>query len=183
MNESRRDFKAREDKIQTRGTPGSKRGSGKKEAKLDSAIIAKTWESFKREDDARDTARMVLHMNPTPSGRALSLSDHEDLSVEVLTERDAPSRDETSGHANRKRKEDTSMDEDEERLAESSRHKKRNIRWKNRTCSTVTSRGNCLSARSRRLSWCLPAGLQSQQALTPANLQSIRMMALDWAAL
>ena len=91
MNQSRRDFKAWEDKIQTGGTPGSKRGSGKKEAKLDSAVIAKTWESFEREDDARDAACWVLHMNPTPGGRALSLSDHEDLSVEVLTERDAPS--------------------------------------------------------------------------------------------
>ena len=125
MNQSHRDFKAREDKIQTGGTPGSKRGSGKKEAKLDSAVIAKTWESFEREDTARDAARRVLQMNPTPSGKALSLSDHEDLSIKVLTERDAPSRGETSGHANRKRKDDTSTDEDEEHPAESSRHKKR----------------------------------------------------------
>ena len=100
MSQSRRDFKAREDKIQTGGTLGSKRGSGKKEAKLDSAMIAKTWESFEREDNARDAARRVLHMNPTSGGK-------------------------TSGHANRKCKEDTSTDEDEERLAESSRCKKR----------------------------------------------------------
>ena len=53
MSQSRRDFKSREDKIQTGGTPGSKRGSGKKEAKLDPVEIAKTWESFEREDDAR----------------------------------------------------------------------------------------------------------------------------------
>ena len=40
-------------------------------------------------------------------------------------ERDAPSRDETSGHVNRKRKEETSSDEDETRPAGSSRRKKR----------------------------------------------------------
>ena len=51
-------------------------------------------------------------MNPMPSGVPLSVSDHEDLSVEVLLERDAPSREEASGRAVRKRKEDSSSDED-----------------------------------------------------------------------
>ena len=64
-------------------------------------------------------------MNPTPGDKALSLSDHEDHSIEVLTERDAPSRDETSGHVNRKRKEDSLTDEDEGHPAGSSRCKKR----------------------------------------------------------
>ena len=112
MTQSLRDFKSKENKIQTGGTPGSRRGSGKKEAKLDSAEIAKTWKVFKQ-DDARDAARRVLQMNPTPGGKALSLSNHEDHSIEILTERDAPSRDETSGHAGRKRKGETSSDEDE----------------------------------------------------------------------
>ena len=124
MAQSVRDFKSKENKIQTGGTPGSKRSSGKKEAKLDSAEIAKTWKDFER-DDAHEAARRVLHMNPSPSGKALSISDHEDHSIEILTERDAPNRDETSGHANRKRKEETSSDEDETRPAGSSRRKKR----------------------------------------------------------
>ena len=42
MTQSLHDFKLKESKIQTGGTPSSKRGSGKKEAKLDSAEIAKT---------------------------------------------------------------------------------------------------------------------------------------------
>ena len=125
MNQSRHDFKSREDKIQTGGTPSSKRGSGKKEAKLDPVEIAKTWESFEWEDDAHNAARRVLQMNPMPSDKALSLSDHEDHSIEVLTERDAPSWDETSGHVSRKHKEDTSMDEDEGHPARSSCRKKR----------------------------------------------------------
>ena len=125
MNQSHRDFKSREDKIQTGGTPGSKRGSGKKEAKLHPVEIAKTWESFEREDDAHDAICRVLQMNPIPGDKALSLSDHEDHSIEVLMERDAPSRDETSGHVSRKRKEDMSTDEDEGHPARSSHRKKR----------------------------------------------------------
>ena len=123
MSQSRRDFKVREDKIQTGGTPGSKRGSSSK--KVDSAEVAKTWEGFEREDAAHDAARRVLQMNPMSGVKALSLADHEDLSIEVLMERDAPSRGETSGQVSRKCKEDTSSDEDEERPAESSHHKKR----------------------------------------------------------
>ena len=95
MSQSCRDFKAREDKIQTGGAPGSKRGSSSK--KVDSAEIAKTWEGFEREDAAHDAARQVLQMNPMSGVKVLSLSDHEDLSIEVLTERDAPSRGGTSG--------------------------------------------------------------------------------------
>ena len=92
MELSRRNFKAREEKIQTGGTPGSKRGSSsKKETKLNSAEITKTWAGFEREDEACDTAHLVLLMNPSSSGQALSVSDHEDLSVKVLMERDAPS--------------------------------------------------------------------------------------------
>ena len=124
MAQSVRDFKSKENKIQTGGTPGSKRSSGKKEAKLDSAEIAKTWKDFEW-DDAHEAAHRVLHMNPSPGGKALSLSDHEDHSIEILTERDAPNWDETSGHVNRKRKEETSSDEDETCLAGSSHHKKR----------------------------------------------------------
>ena len=124
MAQSLRDFKSKESKIQTGGTPGSKRSSGKKEAKLDSEEIAKTWKVFER-DDARDAARRVLHMNPTTGDRALSLSDHEDNSIVVLTERDAPGESGTSGHPNRKRREETSSDEDESRPAGSSRRKKR----------------------------------------------------------
>ena len=92
MAQSLRDFKLKESKIQTRGTPSSKRGSGKKEAKLYSAEIARAWDGFEREDVARDAAPRVLHMNPTTGGKALSLSDHEDHSIELLTERDAPSQ-------------------------------------------------------------------------------------------
>ena len=123
MSQSRRDFKAWEDKIQTGGTPGSKRGSSSK--KVDSAEVAKTWEGFEREDAAHDAAHRVLQMNPMSGVKALSLADHEDLSIEALTERDAPSRGETSGQVSCKRKEDTSSDEDEECPVESSRHKKR----------------------------------------------------------
>ena len=43
MKLARRDFKAKEEKIQTGGTPGSKRSSSGK--KLDSAAIDKTWVS------------------------------------------------------------------------------------------------------------------------------------------
>ena len=115
MSQSRRDFKALEDKIQTGETPGSKRGSSSK--KVDSDEIAKTWEGFEREDVAHDAARRVLQMNPMSGVKALSLTDHEDLSIEVLTERDAPSRGETSGQVSRKRKEDTSQ------------MKMKNVRW------------------------------------------------------
>ena len=107
MAHSLRDFRSKESKIQTGGTPSSKRSSGKKEAKLDSEEIAKTWKVFER-DDARDAARRVLHMNPTTGDRALSLSDHEDNSIVVLTERDAPGESGTSGHPNRR--EETSSD-------------------------------------------------------------------------
>ena len=60
MNQSLRDFKAKEDKIQTRGTPGSKRDSSKKDSGWKSLVnpveVAKTWESFEREDRALDVA-------------------------------------------------------------------------------------------------------------------------------
>ena len=127
MTQSLCDFKLKESKIQTGGTPGSKRSSGKKEAKLNSEEIAKTWKAFER-DDARDAACRVLEMNPTTSDKALSLSDHEDNDIEVLMARDAPSQAGTSGHTNRKRKgekDETSSDEDESRPAGSSRRKKR----------------------------------------------------------
>ena len=124
MTQSLRDFKSKESKIQTRGTPGSWRGSGMKEDKLDSEEIAKTWEVFEW-DDARDAARRVLNMNTTTGGKALSLSDHEDNSIELLTERDAPGRDETAGQAKRKSKKETSSDEDVTRPTGSSRRKKR----------------------------------------------------------
>ena len=122
MKLSRRDFKTKEQKIQTGGTPGSKRGSSGK--KLDSAAINKTWVGFEREDEARETARRVLEMNP-PSGSApLSVSDHEELSVEILMERDAPGRGRASGQAAQKCKGDSSTDDDAERpAAESSRRK------------------------------------------------------------
>ena len=84
MKLARRDFKAKEEKIQTGGTPGSKRSSSGR--KLDSAAIDKTWVGFEWEDEARDTARRVLEMNPTTGDAPLSVSDHEDLSVEVLLE-------------------------------------------------------------------------------------------------
>ena len=118
----RRDFKTKEEKIQTGGTPGSRRSSSGK--KLDSAAITKTWDVFEREDGAHDTARRVLEMNPKPGGSALSVADHEDLSVEVLMARDAPGREEASGRTDRKRKEESSSDE-ERPVAESSHHKKR----------------------------------------------------------
>ena len=124
MELSRRNFKAKEEKIQTVGTPGSKRsGSGKK---LDSGEIAKTWVGFEREDEARDTARQVLEMNPSSGSAPLSVSDHEELSVEILMERDAPNREGVSGQVARKHKGDSSTDDDAERpAAESSRCKKR----------------------------------------------------------
>ena len=119
---ARRDFKTKEEKIQTGGTPGSKRSSSSK--KLNSTAITKTWASFEWEDEVRDTARRVLEMNPKPGGAALSVSNHEDLSVEVLMSRDAPGQEEASGQTDRKRKEDSSSDE-ERPAAESSRRKKR----------------------------------------------------------
>ena len=122
MKLARRDFKAKEEKIQTGGTPGSKRSSSGR--KLDSATIDKTWDGFEREDEAHETARRVLQMNPQTGVAPLSVSDHEDLSVEILMERDAPNREGTSGGAVRKRKEESTTDE--ERLpAESSCRKKR----------------------------------------------------------
>ena len=175
MSQSHRDFKAREDKIQTRGTPGSKRGSSSK--KVDSAEIAKTWEGFEREDAAHDAARRVLQMNPMSGVKALSLTDYEDLSIEVLTERDAPSWGETSGQVSRKCKEDTLSDEDEERSAESSRCKKRKKPSLDEPDMFDSDyKGNCPSARSHQLSRCPLAGPQSQQAQSPARLQSVWMM-------
>ena len=89
MKQSRKDFKTKEQKIQTGGTLGSKRSSGGK--KLDSSAINHTWDGFEREDEAHNSARRVLEMNPQPrtGGAILSTSDHE-LSVEVLSTRDAP---------------------------------------------------------------------------------------------
>ena len=103
MKQSRRDFKTKEQKIQTGGTPGSRRSSGKK---LDSAAINKTWVGFELEDEAHNTARRVLEMNPQSrtGGAILSTSDHE-LSVEFLSERDAPC----------KRKADSSSEDDKRR--------------------------------------------------------------------
>ena len=115
MKQSRRDFKTKEQKIQTGGTPGSKRSSGGK--KLDSTAINQTWVGFEREDEAHNTARRVLEMNPQPQtgGAILSTSDHE-LSVEVLSTRDAP----------HKRKGNSSSEDDGEcPIAESSRRTKR----------------------------------------------------------
>ena len=122
MKLARWDFKAKEEKIQTGGTPGRKRSSSGR--KLDSAAINKTWDSFEREDEAHDTARRVLQMNPQTGSAALSITDHEDLSVEILLERDAPNRGETSGHAVRKHKEESTTDENRPSV-ESSRRKKR----------------------------------------------------------
>ena len=124
MELSRQNFKAKEEKIQTGGTPGSKRSGSDK--KLDSAAIDETWVGFEREDEVRDTARRVLKMNP-PSGSApLSVSDHEDLSVEILMARDAPSQEEVSSQVARKRRGDLSTDDDTGRpAAESSCCKKR----------------------------------------------------------
>ena len=111
MKQARKDFKTKEQKIQTGGTPGSKRsGSGKK---LDSAAINKTWDGFERED-AQNTARRVLNMTSQPGSSVLSTSDHE-LSVEFLSARDAP----------RKRKADSSSDDEGRPAAESSRRKKK----------------------------------------------------------
>ena len=115
MKQSRRDFKTKEQKIQTGGTPGSRRSSSGK--KLDSAAINQTWVGFEWEDVAHNAARRVLEMNPQPrtGGPILSTSDHE-LSVEVLSMRDAP----------HKRKGDFSSEDDGEcPLAESSRRTKR----------------------------------------------------------
>ena len=123
---ARRDFKTKEEKIQTGGTPGSRRSSSGK--KLDSAAITKTWGIFEREDGAHDTARRVLEMNPKPGRSALSVANHEDLSVEVLMARDAPGREEASGQTDCKRKEESSSDE-ERPAAESSRRKKRKKQW------------------------------------------------------
>ena len=114
MKQSRRDFKTKEQKIQTGGTPGSRRSSSGK--KLDSAAIDKTWVGFEREDEAHNIARQVLEMNPQPrtGGAILSTSDHE-LSVEVLSMRDAP----------HKRKGDSSSENDGERPAAESSHRKK----------------------------------------------------------
>ena len=113
MQQSRRDFKTKERKMQTGGTPGSKRSSSGK--KLDSAAIDRTWSGFERDDDAHKAARRVLEMNPQSGGAILSTSDHE-LSVEILSARDAP----------RKRKGDSSSEDDGEHpVVESSRRKKR----------------------------------------------------------
>ena len=67
MKQSHWDFKTKEQKIQTGGTPGSKRSSGGK--KLDSTAINQTWVGFEREDEAHNTARRVLDMNPQPQNR------------------------------------------------------------------------------------------------------------------
>ena len=113
MQQSRRDFKTKERKIQTGGTPGSKRSSSGK--KLDFTAIDRTWSGFEQEDDAHNAARRVLEMNPQSGGAIPSTSDHE-LSVEILSARDAP----------RKRKGDSSSEDDGEHpAAESSRRKKR----------------------------------------------------------
>ena len=112
MKQARKDFKSKEQKIQTGGTPGSKRSSSGK--KLDSAAIDKTWDGFAQED-AHAAARRVLDMTAPSGGAILSTSDHE-LSVEVLSVRDAPY----------KRKAESSTDDDEEHpVAESSRRKKK----------------------------------------------------------
>ena len=79
MKQARKDFKTKEQKIQTGGTPGSRRSSSGK--KLDSAAIDKTWDGFEQED-AHSAARRVLEMNPQSGGTILSTSDHE-LSVRV----------------------------------------------------------------------------------------------------
>ena len=75
MKQSRLDFKAKEQKIQTGGTPGSKRSSSGR--KLDAAAIDKTWVGFEKEDKAHNTARWVLEMNPLSGGALLSTSDHK----------------------------------------------------------------------------------------------------------
>ena len=128
MDQAKRDFKVRESKIQTGGTPGSRRDSGRKKC-LDSDKINKTWQGFEqqdREDQARDQtrdkARRVLEMN-APAGTLLSITDHEEMDIQLLTERDAPVRAGTSGEDDRKRKFQVSTDEDEEPAG--SRRKKR----------------------------------------------------------
>ena len=126
MKKSRQDFKTKEQKIQTGGTPGSKRSSGKK---LDSAAINKTWAGFDLEDEAHNTARRVLEMNPQsrPGGGILSTSDHE-LSVEFLSERDAPG----------KRKIDSSTEDDGGGpVAGSSRRKKKTKKARSRRAGYV----------------------------------------------
>ena len=124
MKLSRKDFKTKEQKIQTGGTPGSKRSSSGR--KLDSAAIDKTWVGFEQEDKAHNTTRRVLEMNPQTGRAPFSTSDHEDLSVEFLLERDTPGRAGTSGQTAHKCKGDSSSDDDAEHpAAESSRRKKR----------------------------------------------------------
>ena len=113
MQQSRRDFKTKERKMQTGGTPGSKRSSSGK--KLDSAAIDRTWSGFEWEDDAHSAARRVLEMNPQSGGAILSTSDHE-LSVEMLSARDAP---------NKRKRDSSSEDDGEHPVAESSRRKKK----------------------------------------------------------
>ena len=111
MKQARKDFKTKEQKIQTGGTPGSKRSSSGK--KLNSTAIDKTWDGFERED-AQNTARRVLNLTSQPGSSILSTSDHE-LSVEVLSARDAP----------HKQKADSSSDDEGRPAAESSRRKKK----------------------------------------------------------
>ena len=55
MKQARKDFKTKEQKIQTGGTPGSKRSSSSK--KLDSAAIDKTWDGFEWEVTGRRPRR------------------------------------------------------------------------------------------------------------------------------
>ena len=176
MKQSRRDFKTKEQKIQTGGTPGSKRSNSGK--KLDSAAIDKTWVGFEREDEAHNTARRVLEMNPQTGGAILSTSDHE-LSVEVLSMRDAP----------HKRKGDSSSEDDGERpTAESSRRKKRRKKaqpegpdmfdsdYKGKlSFSRPTPAKPAPASRSLPASRFLPA--------SRTKPRSNRMMIPDWAAL
>ena len=110
MKLARQDFKAREEKIQTGGTPGSKRSSSGR--KLDSAAIDKTWAGFEQEDATHEPARRVLQMNPQTGITPLSLADHEDMSMEILMERDAPNREGTSSGAVHKRKEESTTYEE-----------------------------------------------------------------------
>ena len=98
------DFKAQEEKIQTGGTPGSKRES-KCKSGVDPAEVEKAWESFAQEDQVRNAARRVLGSSHK-TGSLLSLSDHKDLGVSELVERDAPPR---SGGTNRKKRKDSDI--------------------------------------------------------------------------
>ena len=139
MKQARKDFKTKEQKIQTGGTPGSKRSSSGK--KLDSAAINKTWDGFERED-AHSAARRVLNLNPQSGGAILSISDHE-LSVEVLSERDAP----------HKRKADSSTDDDEGHPATGSsrRKKKKKVQPGSPDMFNSDYKGKSSSSRSKPL--------------------------------